>query len=83
MAAYKPPPPLDELMRSPPQGSTHLDLSDLGYDYILHGHNYYRVWLGRENGWSQKQPNRHHKFEELIPLIDTKVKALPYRGSSC
>lgn len=63
---------LQDLLKSPPQGATHILYTPFNYDYIYHDDTGYRVWLGiKHGGWSVKLQFQHPNYNKLIPLLAT------------
>jgi hypothetical protein len=61
---------LEDLIKSKPEGTTHIFYNLFRYNYIKHDNNGYRVWIGIKNaGWSFKMPFPHQNYNELINLI--------------
>jgi hypothetical protein len=65
MKKYK----LEDLLKSPPEGTTHILTNGYGYLYILQYKDCYFVWLGiKHGGWSMRMEGKHPHFDKLIAV---------------
>ena len=69
---------LEDLLRSPPIGSTHINYGVYSYNYIKHDSKGHQIWLGKKHGgWSFKLNHEHPHYKKLICIpMEQMVKKL-------